>query len=72
MKEQNQINAERDSTRRTESRLGKTRAQKALTWLLVVLLITPVLLAGWTPKPTVEPKRERKAVTKKENICGAP
>lgn len=71
MKEQNQINAERDSTRTTERRLGKTRVQKALTWPLVVLLITPVLLAGWRPKPTLEPKRERKEVTKKENICGA-
>ena len=47
------------------------RVHKALHWLLVVLLITPVLLAGWGPKPTVEPKRERKQVTKRENICGA-
>jgi hypothetical protein len=65
------MNAGRNLAQRTESRFGRMRVQEALTWLLVVLLIMPVLLAGWTPKPTVEPKRERKEVTKKENICGA-
>jgi len=54
------MNARRNLAQRRESRFGRMRVHKALNCLLVVLLITPVLLAGWGPKPTVEPKRARK------------